>query len=321
MTTARDIVELALKEVGVLGVGQTALDEDINDGFTLFQRMIAQWQRRRWLIPNLIDVSMPGNDAISNTIGNGGYYNTPRPDKIQAAYVIQLNTGTTPVSLPLAPIFSYEDYARIAVKDINTLPDHFFYDGAYPLGNVFCWPIPSSIYEVHLILKNLIGFSTGVSDGEITNQGALYTDGNYVGISLTGGAGQGATADITVTAGKVAIVTLDNPGNDYAVGNVLSADPATIGGTGAGFLWTVTETAATLDSEFIMPEEYEEAMHYNLSIRLSSMYQMPPNNTTIALAKGALNTIRKANAQIPRMTMPPGLQKGKAFSLWNPDGY
>ena len=319
--TARDFVELALKECGILGVGQTALSEDINDGFTLLTRMIAQWQSRRWLVPNLIDISMPGNSAISNTIGNGGYYNTPRPDKIQAGYMVQLNTGSTPVSLPLFPIFSYEDYVRIAIKDLNTLPDHFFYDGAYPLGNVFIWPIPNSTYQIHLILKNLIGFSTGVAAGAITSQGAAYTDGIYVGVPLTGGAGAGATADITVTAGKVAIVTLGNPGNDYAVNNVLSADPATIGGTGAGFLWTVTNVAATLDSVFIMPEVYEEAIHYNLAMRLSSMYQLPPNNTTIALAKGALNTVRKSNAQVPRMIMPPALNKGKAFNIYNADGF
>lgn len=320
-TTARDIVELALKEAGVLGVGQTALPEDINDGFTLLQRMIAQWQRRRWLVPNLLDISMPGNGLKSNTIGNGGYFNTPRPDKIQAGYIIQNNTGSTPVSLPLFPIFSYEDYARIAVKDLNSLSDHFFYDGAYPLGNVFIWPIPSPQYQIHLIVKNLIGFSTGVSDGEITTQGAAYTDGIYVGVPLTGGTGEGATADITVTAGKVAIVTLDNPGNDYAVNNILSADPATIGETGGGFTWTVTEVAATLDSEFIMPDEYLEAMHYNLVIRLCSMYQTTAQNSTIALAKSALNTVRRANAQVPRMVMPPALNRGKSFNLYNADGY
>lgn len=321
MTTARDIVTLALKETGILGVGQTALPEDINDGFTLLQRMIAIWQVNRWLVPNLIDISMPGNGQKSNTIGNGGYYNTPRPDKIQAGYMIQLNTGQNAVSLPLRPIFSYEDYSLIAIKNLSSLPDHFFYDGAYPLGNVFIWPVPNSNYEIHLIVKGQIGFSTGVASGAIVTGGAGYTDGIYVGVPLIGGAGAGATADITVTDGVVAIVTLGNPGNDYAVNNILSADPADIGGTGAGFTWKVLTTAATLDSEFTMPPEYEEAMHYNLAIRLGSMYQLPASQDTKNLAKAALNVVRKANIQVPRMIMPPGLRTGKAFSLFNPDGY
>lgn len=319
--TARDIITLAMKEAGVLGVGQSLLSEDVSDGFIYLQRMIAQWQRRRWLVPNLIDIAMPGNNNISNTIGNGGYYNTPRPDKIQAGYMVQNNTGSTPVSLPLFPIFSYEDYARIAIKNLNTLPDHFFYDGAYPLGNVFIWPIPSSAYQIHLIVKNLIGFSTGVGAGQIETSGAGYVTANYVGVPLTGGAGNGATADITVTAGKVAIVTLDNPGDGYAVNNVLSADPANLGGAGAGFTWEVTEVAATVDSQFIMPDEYLEAMHYNLAIRLCSAYQTTPQNSTIALAKSALNTVRRANIQVPRMVMPPALNKGKAFNIYNADGF
>lgn len=319
--TARDIVTLAMKEVGILGVGQSLLSEDVNDGFTLLQRMLAIWQRNRWLIPNLIDISMPGNGQKSNTIGNGGYYNTPRPDKIQAAYMIQLNTGSNSISLPLRPIFSYEDYALIVVKNLASLPYCFFYDAAYPLGNVFAWPIPNSNYEIHLIVKNQIGFSTGVASGQIVTAGAGYVDGIYVGVPLTGGAGTGATADITVTAGAVAIVTLGNPGNDYAVNNTLSADAANLGGAGAGFTWKVLTTAATLDSTFNMPDEYLEAMHYNLAIRLGSMYQLPVMKDTKDLAKAALNVVRKANTQIPRMVMPPGLRVGRAFSLYNPDGY
>ena len=93
MTTARDFVTLALKEAGVVGVGQTPLPQDINDCFTLLQRMLAQWQKRRWIVPNLIDVYNVGNSARSNLIGPGQYYNSARPDKIQAAYFKQISGG------------------------------------------------------------------------------------------------------------------------------------------------------------------------------------------------------------------------------------
>jgi len=56
------------------------------------------------------------------------------PDKILAAYARQLNTGGLIVSYPLRPIWSYEDYARIALKDLNTFPQYFFYDGHFLLG-------------------------------------------------------------------------------------------------------------------------------------------------------------------------------------------
>src|SRR5882757_9335688 len=153
-STARDFIVMALKEAGVLGIGQTPNSEDINDCFTLLNRMLFQWQKLRWLVPNLIDVSAVGNSQKSNLIGAGQYYNSARPDKIQAAYFKQL-TGDVPnqVSYPLRSIYSYEDYSLVALKELNTWPSYFFYDAAFPYGNVFIWPIPTSAYEIHLILK------------------------------------------------------------------------------------------------------------------------------------------------------------------------
>ena len=320
MTTARDIITLALKEATVLGVGQTPLAEDINDCFKLLRNMLAQWQKRRWMVPALVDISMIGNDQRSNTIGPGGYWNIQRPVDIKGGYVVQLNTGQTPVSLPLIKIFSYEDYIRIAVKSLNSLPDHFFYDGAYPLGNVFIWPIPSSIYECHLLVERQLAF-TGIADGTIVG-GAGYVDGTYLNVSFTGGRGTDATANITVSGNTVTELAIINPGKNYVVSDVLSASNVDLGGAGSGFTYTVTELDQNLDYEFDLPEEYEEAIHYNLAIRMISMYAVEnPSPQTGVLAKVALNTIKKANSQIPTLVMPRGLRRRGGFNLYNPDGY
>lgn len=323
MTTARDIVTLALKEAGTLGVGQTALSEDINDAFTLLQRMVAQWQRKRWLVPSLQEVVKVGNSLVSNKIGPGQYYNAPRPDKIQGGYIVQLNTGNTPVSLPLHPIFSYEDYIKISVKNLNSLPDHFFYDGAFPYGNVFIWPIPNSQYEVHLLVKSALGFPTTITTGTLTAGGTLYVDGAYPAVPLTAlsGVGTGATADLTVAGGIITAVVIANGGEDFNIADTLGVPNAYLGGTGSGFIYTVTNVTSNLDSDIDMPPEYEEALHYNLAIRLGSMFQLEIQKATIMMAKMALQTIRKANVQIPQLRMPPGLKRAKGFSLYNPDGY
>src|SRR6202035_1513498 len=211
ISTARDYCTLALKESGVLGVGQTPLAEDINDVFVLLQRMCSQWQSRRWMVPGLTDIVALGNDAISNTIGTGGYWNVTRPDQILGGYFIQLNTGITPISLPLSQVFSYEDYFRITVKQLNSLPSVFFYDGnndANGRGNVFIWPIPSAIYEVHLLVKSQLAWPTN------------------------------------------------------------------------------------LNSAFTLPDSYAEAVHYNLTLRVCSLYQVDPKPSVGGLAKVALNTIK-----------------------------
>lgn len=304
-----------------MGVGQTALAEDISDGFTLLQRMVAIWQKKRWLVPSLQELSKVWNGSKSNTIGVGGYFNTPRPNKISAAWFVQGNTGGNPVSIQLKPLFSFEDYALIAVKDLQTVPSKFFYDGHFPLGNLYIHPIPSAQYTVHIIIEDQLGFETTIETGEIEAGGAGYVTANYVAVPLTGGSGSGATADIVVTAGVVAIVTLLDGGEGYAVDDVLSASNANLGGVGAGFQWKVDTVTANLDSEILMPPEYEEALYYNLAIRLASMYQLPANPDTKSLAKAALNTLRVANTQIPRLIMPPGLRRGPAFNIFNADGY
>lgn len=337
MATARDFITLAMKEAGVLGLGQSLNAEDINDGFTILSRMLAQWQKRRWLVPNLYDVSAVANGAKSNLIGPGQFYNAARPDKIQAAYFKQLNGGdfnsdfsndfsnatNNQVSYPLIPIWSYEDYSRISLKELQAWPQYYFYDAAFPYGNVYIWPVPTSSYEVHLICKGPIGFTIELENGAITTAGGGYVNGNYLNVpfSNTTGFGSGGTADVTVAGSIITSVTINNPGDGYKVGDILTILNTNLGGTGEGFVWTVTEVTDSLDAEFNMPEEYEEAVHYNLCVRFTSMYQMPANPVQGTLASVALNTIKRANAQIPKLRMPSSLQfaGNYGFYIFNAD--
>lgn len=328
MTTARDFCTMALKEAGVIGIGQTPLAEDINDAFTLLNRMLAQWQKKRWLVPNLYEVVNQGNNAKSNLIGPGQYYNSARPDKIQAAYFVQLtgNSQSDPVSFPLRQIWSYEDYALLALKKLNSWPQFFFYDGAFPYGNVFIWPIPTKEYEVHLIVKGPIGFTVQLENGKIENAGEAYTDGAYIDIPFINITGFGSlgTADVTVAGGMVTDVVIHTPGDGYKINDKLTLDTTLMGGTGLGFIWNVTGVTDSLDAEFNMPPEYEEAIHYSLCVRLCSMYQLPTNPTQVTLAKLALNTIKIANAQIPTLRVPPQYRNSRyngSFYIFNADAF
>lgn len=318
-TTVRDIITLALKEAGITGIGQTANDEDINDGFTLFSYMLAQWQNKRWLVPGLTDISAVANGLISNTIGPGQYYNTLRPDKILSAYFKQVNSGD--VSYPLTPIWSREDYSKIALKSLSSWPSRYFYDNAFPVGNVFIWPVPSSTYEIHLIVKLPIKVTTAIESGLISDGGIGYVDGTYTNIALTGGSGTGATAEITVAGGLVSNVSILNGGRNYVVGDRLSVNNEDIGGVGNNFVWIVGVLTNGLDSEIILPDEYLEPIHYNLCIRLVSMYQLPINPVQGKLAITSLNVLRNSNSQISQLQMPNSLKNnnGSGFYIFNAD--
>ena len=56
-----------------------------------------------------------------------------------------------------------------------------------------------------------------------------------VAISNVSGSGSGATADITVTAGKVADIDIKTGGIGYAIGDEITVAASLIGGTGSGF--------------------------------------------------------------------------------------
>lgn len=83
--------------------------------------------------------------------------------------------------------------------------------------------------------------SSGIKTFGAITGGALYSNNTYTNVPLTGGVGHNATADITVAGGSVTVVTLVDPGAGYAIGDILSANDADLGGGGgAGFSIPIT---------------------------------------------------------------------------------
>jgi hypothetical protein len=217
--SAVDLIRLTLRDAGVNGAGQSPNAEDNNDAFRHLQMMLAQWQRKRWLIYHLIDVPLLSTGANSYSIGIGGDFNVPRPDRIEAAFTRYI--GSTSTDQPLTIIDAREDYNRISVKSISAPSNCLFYDAAYPVGQVYFYPVPpAGLYGLHLTVKD-----------------------------------------------------------------TLSAFP-------------------DLTTNINLPDEYQEALLYNLAVRLRISYQLAPDPAVNMLAKAALATIRGANAQIPMLQMP-----------------
>lgn len=94
----------------------------------------------------------------------------------------------------------------------------------------------------------LTGVTGRILGGALLAAGSGYVDGNYTNVPLTGGAGSGATADISVSGTVVISVTLVAPGKNYLVGDILSADAANLGGTGSGFAWEANSVATAFDA-------------------------------------------------------------------------
>lgn len=149
-TTPQDIIRLALKTANVVGVGQTPAPEDTNDAFNLLNMLLAQLQRRRYFVYQLITTGLQANGAQSYTVGPGGNFDIPRPAKLESAFFRQNGGTPLPVDYPLEILRSTEDYNRIGLKSLNSFPRYAFYDMAYPIGNLFIWPLPNSTYEIFI---------------------------------------------------------------------------------------------------------------------------------------------------------------------------
>jgi hypothetical protein len=95
--------------------------------------MMAQWQRRRYMVYQLIESSKQATGQLSYTVGLGGDFNIARPSKLEFAYFRQNQNTPLPVDYPLQILRAREDFDRISIKNLNAFPMYAFYDGGFPL--------------------------------------------------------------------------------------------------------------------------------------------------------------------------------------------
>ena len=158
MTTTLDILSLALLDAGIIGQGQTASAEDTNNAYTRLQWMVEQWQRKRYLVFHLLNLTVTSTGQTTPyTIGPGGQFSIgTRPDRLENGNFFRQLVQSSPnqVDYRLELLESYEDYNRIVLKQLTTFPGYVFYDPAYPLGKLYFWPVPqASIYLMNVLVK------------------------------------------------------------------------------------------------------------------------------------------------------------------------
>jgi hypothetical protein len=183
--TVEQALFLALRMAGRINDQQSVADasKDVSDAFSLLVMMLAQWQRKRWLIWNELEISKISTGAETYTIGPNADFNVSRPDKIHAAFVRLKSgvpgacavpsygsccgppTGPNEVDLSLAIIESKEDWATITIKNLRSIPSAVFYDSAWPIGVLHFWPVPpANAYELHIIVKAVLPVYQTVDD-------------------------------------------------------------------------------------------------------------------------------------------------------------
>jgi hypothetical protein len=154
------LITNALQDGGIVGIDEDLEDIVVNKAFRHANWLLAQWARKRWLVYSLTDYAVVSTGAQTYGVGAGQPVPiNPRPDRLEYAFVRFLATAPPqfPVDIQLDIIQSREDYSRITVKSIGTLPWRIFYDPVWPVGQLFPWPVPqASLYELHVGFKTVL---------------------------------------------------------------------------------------------------------------------------------------------------------------------
>jgi hypothetical protein len=266
-------------------------------------------------------------------------YNTVQIPALRKNVTGNLSTGNQYLSLPndylstysLAVIDATNTYNYLLNKDVNFLREAYptvVYSGTAYQGtpggvpryyalfgsqysntnelSLIVAPTPDSNYtvELHYFYYPVSIVQGAISTGTITS-GSGYVNGLYSNVPLTGGSGSGATANITVFGNAVTSVTLNNPGNFYVVGDVLSASTAYLGGSGSGFLFTLLTTNNALGTSWL-GDNYDPCLLYG-SLREAVLFQKGEQDMVSYYEK----QFQEAMQQLNRLGT--GLERGDAY--------
>lgn len=158
MAAVIELINLALKDSGVIGEGQVAGPEVMTDCFKTFQQMIAEWQVQKAFVYCQKEIILPATSAVSYTIGPGGDLNVPRPNTIHFAFW-RLNE----IDFPLDVLNSYDEYESILSKIEGTVPFCIYYQPTFPLGTLYSYP-QATQGEYHLVVNEQFPAYASIAD-------------------------------------------------------------------------------------------------------------------------------------------------------------
>lgn len=150
LVTSQDLINGALRLINAIAIGETPSADESKDALAVLNQMIDAWQADRLMIFSILRQVFPltggtfdVNSGQSYTMGPGGNFNTARPAKIDRISVLYLANAAQPLELPLDYITDAQ-WQGIPVKDIQSaLPQLVYDDQAFPLRNLFYWPVPN----------------------------------------------------------------------------------------------------------------------------------------------------------------------------------
>jgi hypothetical protein len=158
MTTAREIVSDALRELGVLAAADTASAEDASFGLRKLNQMVQRWSNTRLMVPTLTEINVPLTGAASYTIGPTGDVVAARPIRVNGA------SATLAGVEYHVRVLNRDQWGDIAFKAVDGgPPDSVWYEATNTNGTIYVYP-RSDTYTLVLECQTLLAsFALGTT--------------------------------------------------------------------------------------------------------------------------------------------------------------
>jgi hypothetical protein len=149
MGTVQQLVDASLRLIGVLDSGETPAASEANDAFAALNQIVSGWS----------GAGVPIYQTTYELIPMTGALNYPlavRPVKLKSAHVT-----ANGISMP-AEIVTSERWSKFKDRSlISRWAQELYWDGGYPVSNLYLWPAPISggVLELYS-LKPLTAFSS-----------------------------------------------------------------------------------------------------------------------------------------------------------------
>lgn len=163
--TARDLIKATLKEIRVIGVGQSVNNEVEQDSFLALNNMIESWSLDNHKIVAETEESQSLTSGTSRyTVGSGGDFDTNRPiDILDDVYIEDSGGNSHSVRLVTQDV-----YRAMLVKTTSGRPRIISYTPEFPLGKISLYPTPNDSsdtlkYRAKVLLSSFATLTTSVN--------------------------------------------------------------------------------------------------------------------------------------------------------------
>ena len=169
-----EIVTNALRLCGQMGWPGRAYSVDQGvEVLGRLNRMLDSWNAIR---PNIYQIAIERftlvADQVTYTIGDGGDFDTDRPDQILRANII-LTSSTPEVRTPLY-LMNYDEWASQPVPELAvSLPIKLYVDNDYPLRKAYFWGYSNAANDVEFFWTKQLPAALLISDDVLLPDGYI----------------------------------------------------------------------------------------------------------------------------------------------------